>query len=115
MPFYEYQCKGCGFEFEREQRIHDKPLRKCPSCGGMKAKRLISRTSFVLKGSGWYRDGYGAGSSRESSEKSAETGQAKGDSKSGTAAGSSSGDGGRKSQAEKPSSGKPSSQTSKAA
>lgn len=58
MPVYEYACRGCGFEFEREQRITDKPLKKCPECGAMKAKRLISRTSFVLKGSGWYNDLY---------------------------------------------------------
>ena len=76
----------------------------------MKEKRLISRTSFVLKGGGWYRDGYGGDRSKASSEESAEAGEAKGDSKSGTAAGSGSNDAGGKSQAKKPSSGKPSSQ-----
>ena len=45
MPVYEYECKGCGHEFEKEQRINDKPARKCPSCGAMKAKRLISRNA----------------------------------------------------------------------
>ena len=54
MPVYEYICKACDHEFEREQRISDNPLKKCPKCGAMKAKRLISRTSFVLKGGGWY-------------------------------------------------------------
>jgi putative FmdB family regulatory protein len=58
MPVYEYQCKACDHEFEREQRISDNPLKKCPACGAMKAKRLISRTSFVLKGGGWYSDLY---------------------------------------------------------
>ena len=58
MPVYEYQCKACDHEFEREQRITDKPLKKCPACGSMQAKRLISRTSFVLKGGGWYSDLY---------------------------------------------------------
>ena len=58
MPVYEYECKACGHEFEREQRISDDPVKKCPSCSAMKAKRLISRTSFVLKGSGWYNDLY---------------------------------------------------------
>ncbi len=58
MPVYEYLCKACDHEFEREQRITDKPLKKCPSCGSMQAKRLISRTSFVLKGGGWYNDLY---------------------------------------------------------
>ena len=58
MPVYEYLCKACDHEFEREQRISDKPLKKCPACGAMKAKRLISRTSFILKGGGWYSDLY---------------------------------------------------------
>ena len=60
MPVYEYVCKGCGHEFEREQRISDAPVKKCPSCGALKARRQISRTSFVLKGGGWYSDLYGA-------------------------------------------------------
>ena len=60
MPVYEYLCKGCGHEFEREQRISEDPLKKCPSCGALKAVRQISRTSFVLKGGGWYSDLYGS-------------------------------------------------------
>jgi putative FmdB family regulatory protein len=59
MPVYEYQCKACGHEFEREQRISEAPVKKCPSCGALKARRQISRTSFVLKGGGWYSDLYG--------------------------------------------------------
>jgi putative FmdB family regulatory protein len=68
MPVYEYICKGCDHEFERQQRISDRPIRKCPACGAMKAKRLISRTSFVLKGGGWHSDLYS--SSRSDSKKS---------------------------------------------
>lgn len=60
MPVYEYLCKGCGHEFEREQRISEAPIKKCPSCGALKARRQISRTSFVLKGGGWYSDLYGS-------------------------------------------------------
>ncbi len=60
MPVYEYICKGCGHEFEREQRISEAPLKKCPGCGAQKARRQISRTSFVLKGGGWYSDLYGS-------------------------------------------------------
>ncbi len=58
MPTYEYLCNGCGHEFEREQRITDDPVKTCPECRKRKVKRLISRTSFVLKGSGWYSDLY---------------------------------------------------------
>jgi putative FmdB family regulatory protein len=58
MPVYEYQCTACHHEFEREQRISEAAIKKCPKCGKAKAKRLISRTSFVLKGGGWYGDLY---------------------------------------------------------
>ena len=60
MPTYEYQCSACRHEFERDQRISEAPIKKCPECGKQKAKRLISRTSFVLKGGGWYSDLYGS-------------------------------------------------------
>ena len=52
MPTYEYDCGTCG-TFEVTQRITDKPLRRCPTCKG-KVRKLISSTSFQLKGSGWY-------------------------------------------------------------
>jgi putative FmdB family regulatory protein len=58
MPVYEYACEKCKHEFEAEQRISDDPIRTCPKCRARKVKRLISRTSFVLKGSGWYSDLY---------------------------------------------------------
>src|SRR5690349_22356177 len=56
MPIYEYQCQKCG-TFEATQRITDKPLAKCPTCKG-KVKKLISNTSFQLKGTGWYITDY---------------------------------------------------------
>ncbi len=58
MPTYEYACDKCGYEFEREQRITDDPVKTCPKCRSRKVRRLISSTSFVLKGSGWYSDLY---------------------------------------------------------
>jgi putative FmdB family regulatory protein len=58
MPVYEYACSKCGHEFEAEQRITEPPLKTCPRCRARKLKRLISQTSFVLKGSGWYADLY---------------------------------------------------------
>ena len=58
MPIYEYACLACGHEFEKMQKISDSPVRKCPSCGRLRARRLISRTSFVLKGNGWYTTDY---------------------------------------------------------
>lgn len=56
MPIYEYQCEKCGV-FEVTQRITENPLKKCPTCKG-KVERIISATSFVLKGSGWYATDY---------------------------------------------------------
>lgn len=58
MPIYEYRCTGCGTEFEVIQRISDRPLTRCEDCGG-RLEKLLSRTAFLLKGSGWYADGYG--------------------------------------------------------
>jgi putative FmdB family regulatory protein len=54
MPFYEYECSRCGFRDEVLQKISDKPLSKCPSCGKNSLKKLISAPVFRLKGSGWY-------------------------------------------------------------
>lgn len=58
MPIYEYMCRACGHEWEREQRITDAKIKTCPACKARKAERLISQTSFVLKGGGWYSDLY---------------------------------------------------------
>ena len=58
MPVYEYLCGKCGHEFEREQRITEDPVKSCPKCRARKVRRLISKTAFVLKGSGWYSDLY---------------------------------------------------------
>ncbi len=58
MPIYEYMCEKCSHEFEREQRITDDPVKTCPKCRSRRVKKLISQTSFVLKGGGWYSDLY---------------------------------------------------------
>jgi putative FmdB family regulatory protein len=57
MPVYEYQCKACNREFEYQQRMSDPDKTTCEACGGT-LERLISRTAFALKGSGWYKDLY---------------------------------------------------------
>ncbi len=64
MPIYEYLCGKCDHEFEVEQRITDSPVKTCPECRSRKVKRLISQTSFVLKGSGWYSDLYSSPSGK---------------------------------------------------
>lgn len=57
MPIYEYECAACGKIEEAFQRFSDKPLVKCKHCSG-KLHRLISHSSFHLKGSGWYVTDY---------------------------------------------------------
>lgn len=57
MPIYEYQCEKCGREFEEWQKFSDPPVSSCSRCGG-KTRRLISHSSFVLKGTGWYVTDY---------------------------------------------------------
>ncbi|MFA5353044.1 MAG: FmdB family zinc ribbon protein [Thermodesulfovibrionales bacterium] len=57
MPIYEYECIQCGKNHEIIQKFSDAPIEKCPDCGGQ-LKKLISNTSFVLKGTGWYVTDY---------------------------------------------------------
>lgn len=59
MPVYEYECTACGHQFEEFQKISDKPIRTCPACKKRKVRKLISQSTFVLKGSGWYVTDYG--------------------------------------------------------
>jgi putative FmdB family regulatory protein len=62
MPVYEYECTECNnIEEVWEDRFF--PHRDdiiCKKCKG-KMKKIISRTTFQLKGSGWYKDGYDKG------------------------------------------------------
>jgi putative FmdB family regulatory protein len=61
MPTYDYICTSCGNAWELEQRIVEDPIKKCPKCGANTAKRQISQgAGFILKGGGWYSDGYGS-------------------------------------------------------
>lgn len=74
MPVYEYECKQCQKVFEVQQKMADKPLSDCPECQAP-VKKLVSMSSFQLKGGGWYADGYsstGNGSAKAEPAKSAE-------------------------------------------
>ncbi|HEY6183331.1 MAG TPA: FmdB family zinc ribbon protein [Terriglobales bacterium] len=57
MPLYEYQCKKCHHRFEKIQKFSDKPMKKCPDCGGP-VDQLISAPAVQFKGSGWYVTDY---------------------------------------------------------
>ena len=59
MPTYDYKCDGCGNQFERFQSIMAAPIRKCPSCGKNKVRRLIGPgAGLIFKGSGFYITDY---------------------------------------------------------
>ncbi len=99
MPIYEYECPKCGV-IEVTQRITEDALTKCPECKRCKVKKLISNTSFQLKGSGWYVTDYGGkktddagaagGSSAAGESKSDSSSDSKSDSKSDSSGDSSS-------------------------
>jgi len=57
MPLYEYQCQECRKTTEVLQKAKDKPLEKCPKCGGPVVK-LISSSAIQFKGNGWYITDY---------------------------------------------------------
>ncbi len=57
MPIYEYRCERCGREFEEWQKFSDHPVETCTVCGGG-THRLISQSTFILKGTGWYVTDY---------------------------------------------------------
>lgn len=59
MPIYEYECSQCHEVSDALQKVNDPAPETCPRCGGKHTlSRLVSRTSFVLKGGGWYADLY---------------------------------------------------------
>jgi putative FmdB family regulatory protein len=72
MPLYEYKCKKCKHRFEQIQKFSDKPVKKCPKCGGP-VEKLISTSSVQFKGSGWYVSDYGRKGSASQPSSSSES------------------------------------------
>lgn len=60
MPIYEYECPKCG-TFEASQRITEAPLTACETCASP-VRRVLSSSTFALKGGGWYKDLYSSAS-----------------------------------------------------
>jgi len=88
MPIYEYRCFDCGHQFELMQKFSDPPAETCTSCAGT-VQKLISRSAFHLKGSGWYVTDYGRNGSangkaagKEGSEDSSQSSSESSDTKS---------------------------------
>ena len=72
MPLYEYQCTASGEIEEVIQKFSDAPLTTCSRCSGTMTK-LISQSSFHLKGSGWYVTDYAKKSASASNGKDGDT------------------------------------------
>jgi putative FmdB family regulatory protein len=89
MPTYNYACDACGHGFEKEQRISEDAIKKCPKCGKNKARRMISAGNFILKGGGWYSDGYGASGGNKGSEGGGSGGSSSGGGSGGSSSGGS--------------------------
>lgn len=71
MPIYEYECKKCKAHIEVMQKMTDKPLSKCRTCGGRLEKQW-SATGFQFVGSGWYVTDYAGKKSEGKEEKKGE-------------------------------------------
>jgi putative FmdB family regulatory protein len=76
MPIYEYKCKKCGKEFEMFQGIADPAAKSCRFCRGP-VHKMMSLSSFHLKGSGWYATDYGGKKAPGSEKKKEESTTAK--------------------------------------
>jgi len=69
MPTYDYVCQNCDHEWELFQSIKANPVRKCPECGRLKAKRVIGPgAGIIFKGSGFYQTDYRSSSYKKAAE-----------------------------------------------
>lgn len=75
MPIYEYECETCDDRFELIQKFSDKPIKKCPKCGGA-VHKVLSAPALVFKGTGWYVTDY-ASPERKKAQKADGDGKSK--------------------------------------
>ncbi len=73
MPIYEYRCTECDHRMEKLQRMSDDPLKDCPNCNKAGLTKLVSASSFKLKGTGWYETDFKGGKKPDSGNKSSES------------------------------------------
>ena len=64
MPIYEYECRACGYRFEKLQKVSDAQLKVCPTCNQPELGKLVSAAAFRLKGGGWYETDFKSGSKK---------------------------------------------------
>jgi len=58
MPIYEYKCVDCGKIIEATHKFDETGPDLCPGCNCKHLKKVMSRNTFHLKGSGWYKTDY---------------------------------------------------------
>jgi putative FmdB family regulatory protein len=73
MPIYEYRCTACNAELEKIQKVSDPPLVECPECNRPALMKLVSASSFRLKGSGWYESDFKTGKKKNGLADAGET------------------------------------------
>ena len=79
MPTYDYVCNECGHRWELFQSIKANPVRKCPECGRLRAKRIIGPgAGIIFKGSGFYQTDYRSASYKKAAEADRKAGEAGG-------------------------------------
>lgn len=77
MPIYEYECGACENRVEYIQKFDEGAKRKCPECGELKLKRLVSAAAFHLKGTGWYATDFKDKKKANGKDKEADKGDSK--------------------------------------
>ncbi|KPK66942.1 FmdB family transcriptional regulator [candidate division TA06 bacterium SM23_40] len=77
MPTYDYRCEKCGYQFEEFQSITEKPLSRCPHCGGPVRRLIGAGAGFLFKGSGFYVTDYRSDSYKKAEK--ADRGESKGE------------------------------------
>ena len=73
MPLYEFRCQGCGAVSEFRMKFSDSNPEICPKCEHQGLEKMLSKTSFQLKGGGWYVTDFREGSSKPASDDTAKT------------------------------------------
>lgn len=72
MPTYEYECRTCGYTFERVQNMSDEPVKTCPECGESVRRLIFGGSGVIFKGSGFYvNDSKGKNSAAPKADKAA--------------------------------------------
>jgi putative FmdB family regulatory protein len=95
MPIYEYECSQCHQTSDALQKVNDPPPETCPKCSARNTlSRLLSRTSFVLRGGGWYADLYASSKPKSDGGESKPATTSEGASSGSTSTSSSGGGGG---------------------